>query len=80
MVDSVISDEFLVEDFDTEVLDPDTSVRARADSCDERATLCLRDADRIRAFERGRIARSIRESRLVMNPDMLAALVESGSL
>jgi hypothetical protein len=69
-----VSAEFLDDDdaaVSTDVVDPDTAAEVRA-------SLSLRDADRIEAWVRQRIASKIRENQYAMNSDVLAALIEAG--
>lgn len=76
MNNAEVSREFLDESDDqvsTDVIDPDTA-------SDVRAALSLRDADRIEAYVRGKIAKNIREQAFAMNADMLATLIEAARL
>ena len=69
----IVSPEFDEPEPPTDVSDPDTSA-------DARAAQSLRDADRIEAWCRCRIAARIREAGLAMNAEMMASMIESGCL
>ncbi len=74
-MDAIVDAEFLDDDGD-----PDTSVTDPETSENIRAALPTTDAERVAQWTRSKIAADIRALGCAMNPEVLAALVESGTL